>query len=96
MSNTLENLKLLKTLVPQLPILLTFINLAQEIIEKRDVTPAQASEVGNILYGWLQFTPSQLKETSTAEEIENWILSLETFINALVDLWLSSQKLFVV
>lgn len=95
-SNTLDNLKLLKTLVPQLPIFLAFINLAQDIVEKRDVTPAQAAEVDKILYSWLQFTPGQLKESSTPEEIEHWILSLETFINASVDLWLTSQKLFVV
>lgn len=96
MNQTLENLRLLRTLLPQLPVLLNFVNIAEDVITKRNVTIEQAEEVGKILYGWLQFTPATIKATATADEIEAWILGLENLINVGVAQWVLTQKLFVV
>lgn len=84
------------TYLPQIPIVLSFINIIETILTTRDVTPAQADEVGKILYGWVLFSPGVLKSTATADEIEAWILGLEILINAGVAQWQLSQKLFKV
>jgi hypothetical protein len=93
--DTFENLKLLRTLLPQIPIVLNFINLVEDIMAKRDITPAQAEEVGKILYGWVLFTPGTLKSTATADEIEAWIVNFELLVNTGINQYKLSQNLFV-